>query len=146
MTFEEWWKERCGNCSQAAHKLMEEHRIIAGTAWNAAIESIRTTERIPVSERLLAAVLRIETRLNQGQPKTIAELASDLRENYIRLVLREERENITFPMWCDMIIDQKIEFSIPSRADILYAEFKRRSAASGATMSFGQWCDSAACR
>lgn len=57
MSFEEYWKAR------GSLICLETRKAVAEDAWNSAIEHIRTTEPMPVSERILAVLLRIEGNL-----------------------------------------------------------------------------------
>lgn len=54
--FEDWWKSVTTICD-------ESYKTRAEWIWNAAIEHIRTTEPMPVNERILATLLRIESKM-----------------------------------------------------------------------------------
>lgn len=51
--FEDWWNENTAPALNGSKKFSEH-------VWNAAIEHIRTTEPMPINERALASLIRIE--------------------------------------------------------------------------------------
>lgn len=60
--FEDWWN-RYYSQSDPGDIDVAVAKTVARCSWNAAIEHIRTTEPMPVSERILATLLRIETKV-----------------------------------------------------------------------------------
>lgn len=57
--FEEWWRGHYGGFDQTNMDVKVAKRV-ALDSWNAAIEHIRTTEPMPVNERSLTSLIRIE--------------------------------------------------------------------------------------